>query len=65
MTGPHASVIGIRKEVALERFLTQVPVPFDIATDEIELQGVMIEIESGAGRATDIQRIRAPLNERG
>ena len=39
MTGPLASVIGIRRQIALERFLTQVPIKFDVATEEIELQG--------------------------
>ena len=64
MTGPMASVIGIRKKVALERFLTQVPWKFDVATEEIELQGVVVEIDSGTGKARNIQRIRVPLNER-
>ena len=62
MTGPLASVIGIRKQVALERLLTQIPWKFDVATDEIELQGVMVEVDSETGRAKDIQRIKIPLN---
>jgi 2',3'-cyclic-nucleotide 2'-phosphodiesterase len=61
MTGPLASVIGIREKIALERFLTQVPVKFDVATDEIELQGVVIDIDSETGRAREIHRIRVPL----
>jgi hypothetical protein len=64
MTGPLASVIGIRKQVALERFLTQIPWKFDVATEEIELQGVVVEIDSETGKARNIQRIRVPLNER-
>ena len=64
MTGPLASVIGIREKIALERFLTQIAWKFDVATDEIELQGVVMEINSETGKASDIQRIRVPLNER-
>jgi metallophosphoesterase (TIGR00282 family) len=61
MTGPLASVIGIRKEVALERLLTQIPWKFDVATEEIELQGVVIEVDSKTGKSQNIQRIKVPL----
>jgi metallophosphoesterase (TIGR00282 family) len=64
MTGPLASVIGIRKQVALERLLTQIPWKFDVATDKIELQGVMVDVDTETGRAKDIKKIRAPLNRR-
>jgi hypothetical protein len=62
MTGPVASVIGIRKQVAIERFLTQIPWKFEVATEEIELQGVILEVEEETGKSRSIQRIRAPLN---
>jgi hypothetical protein len=65
MTGPMASVIGIREDIAVERFLTQVPWKFDVATDEIELQCVVIDIHPKTGRSTDIQRMSIPLKERG
>jgi metallophosphoesterase (TIGR00282 family) len=63
MTGPLASVIGIRKQVALERLLTQIPWKFDVATEEIELQGVVVEIDSKTGKSKDIKRIRVPLKD--
>jgi metallophosphoesterase (TIGR00282 family) len=63
MTGPLDSVIGIRKEVALERLLTQVPWKFEVATKRIELQGVVLDIDLKTGKANDIQRIRIPLDE--
>ena len=63
MTGPLASVIGIRKQVALERLLTQIPWKFDVATEEIELQGVLIEIDRETGKSKNIERIRVPLNK--
>jgi metallophosphoesterase (TIGR00282 family) len=64
MTGPLASVIGIRKQVALERLLTQIPWKFDVATEEIELQGVVVEVDSETGKSKEIKRIRVPLNYR-
>jgi hypothetical protein len=64
MTGPLGSVIGIRKEVALERLLTQIPWKFDVATEEVELQGVVIEVDSETGKSKTIQRIKVPLDRR-
>jgi len=63
MTGPLNSVIGIRKEVALERLLTQIPWKFDVATEDIELQGVVVEVDPKTGKSKSIERIRVPLDE--
>ena len=65
MTGPVASVIGVPEEVALERFLTQMPVKFDVATGEVELQCVVIDINPKTGKSNDIRRLRVPLKEQG
>jgi len=64
MTGPLNSVIGIRKQIALERLLTQIPWKFDVATEEIELQGVVIEADSKTGKSQNIQRIKIPLKQK-
>jgi 2',3'-cyclic-nucleotide 2'-phosphodiesterase len=61
MTGPLASVIGIRKQIALRRFLTQIPSQFDVATEEVELQGAVVDVNLESGKATGIRRIRVPL----
>jgi hypothetical protein len=61
MTGPLDSVIGIQKQVAVNRLLTQIPWKFDVATEDIELQGVVIEVDSLTGRSGKIERIRVPL----
>jgi len=63
MTGPLASVIGIRKQVALERLLTQIPWKFDVAAEEIELQGVVVEVDRETGKSKNIKRIRIPLSK--
>ena len=64
MTGPMDSVIGIRKEIALERLLTQIPWKFDVAKKGIELQGVVIDVDSKTGRSENIERIKVPLDGR-
>ena len=62
MTGPMNSVIGIRKEIALERLLTQIPWKFDVAKEQVELQGVVIDVDSKTGKAENINRIRTPFH---
>lgn len=63
MTGPQGSVIGIRTQIAIERLLTQIPWKFDVATDDIELQGVIVDIDSMTGRSSYIKRLKIPLDE--
>jgi len=61
MTGPFNSIIGIRKDVVLERFLTQVPNKFVVAKDDVRLQGIILDIDEASGRARDIQRLTVNL----
>jgi metallophosphoesterase (TIGR00282 family) len=61
MTGPFNSVIGIRKDDILERFLTQVPNRFDVAKDDVRLQGVIVDIDGKSGRARGIERLTINL----
>jgi len=58
MTGSADSVIGVRKELALKRFLTQMPVPFATAEDDVQLQGVWVEIDPATGKSRRIERIQ-------
>jgi metallophosphoesterase (TIGR00282 family) len=62
MTGPFDSVIGIKKEVILQRFLLQIPNKFDVAKGDVRLQGVTVEIDPD-GRAISIERVNVPLKE--
>lgn len=61
MTGPLDSILGRRVEDILERFLTQVPVRFQMAKDNIQLQGAIIDIDAKSGRANSIKRIQKKL----
>jgi metallophosphoesterase (TIGR00282 family) len=63
MTGPFDSVIGIRKEAILKRFLLQIPVKFDVAKRDIRLQGVIVEVAPD-GRAHCVERLNVALRER-
>ncbi len=61
MTGAHDSIIGVRKELALRRMLTQLPVRFQPADGDLWLHGAWIEVDPGTGRAARIERIRRAL----
>lgn len=63
MTGPFDSVIGIKKDTIIEKFLTQVPNKFDVAKGDIRLQGVLMDIDTQSGRANAIERISVKLKE--
>jgi len=60
MCGPLDSVIGIEKEAVIEGFLSQLPRKFDVAREGVVLQGVVLDVDEGAGRAREIRRIRLP-----
>jgi len=62
MTGPQDSVIGRRVEDVLERFLSAVPVRFEVAQENIQLQGAVVDIEERTGQARSIVRIQKRLN---
>jgi 2',3'-cyclic-nucleotide 2'-phosphodiesterase len=60
MTGPYDSVIGSVPDIALERFLKQMPARLEPATGNPRLCGVVIEIEESTGLAVSISRINIP-----
>ena len=62
MTGPMDSVIGRRIEDVLERFITAVPVRFEVASANIQLHGVVVEIDEQTGKARSIVRIQKKLS---
>jgi 2',3'-cyclic-nucleotide 2'-phosphodiesterase len=63
MCGPWDSIIGIRKESALERFLTARHAPYETARGESVLQGAIVDIDDQTGRARSILRVREMLPE--
>jgi metallophosphoesterase (TIGR00282 family) len=60
MTGPTDGVIGVDREIILQRFLTQMPVRFEPARGPAALHGVVITVDPDTGRASDIRRLRVP-----
>ena len=60
MTGPVDSVIGVDKDIIIQRFLTQMPIRFEPAKGPAALRGVVIAVDPETGRATAIQRLNIP-----
>jgi len=61
MTGPYDSVIGRRVEDVLTRFLSSIPVRFQVAQGNIQLHGALVEIDEVTGKARSILRIQKKL----
>ncbi len=60
MTGPFDSVIGLSRKIALKRFIQGIPHRYEIAKENIRLNGVVITIDAESGRSTAIERISQP-----
>jgi len=58
MTGPLHSVIGVKKELAIEKFLTGMPRRFEVASGPSVFCAVLLELDARLGKALSIERIR-------
>jgi metallophosphoesterase (TIGR00282 family) len=62
MTGSFDSVIGIKKDLILDRFLTQLPNKFEVAKGDVRLQGVVLNIEEASGKSLSVERLSIKLD---
>jgi metallophosphoesterase (TIGR00282 family) len=60
-TGPQESILGREIQPIIERFLTNQPRRFGVASERIQLHGVILTIDNSTGRALDIERVREAL----
>jgi metallophosphoesterase (TIGR00282 family) len=58
MTGPVEGVIGMRRETAIHRSLSQMPLKMVVQEGPAEIQGCLVTIDVRSGRATAIERVR-------
>lgn len=63
MTGAYDSVVGLKKEIALKRFILQTPHKFELAENDIRLCGVFLVIDSQTGQALHIEQVIHPKFE--
>jgi len=56
-TGPHESVLGREIQPIIQRFTTNMPQKFGVASERVLLQGALIDIDPNTGRAVSIKRV--------
>ena len=64
MTGPHQSVIGMKKEPIIDRFLTGRPTRFEPGKKGLRLEGVVCSFDPETGHAEKIQRIKEIMEKK-
>jgi metallophosphoesterase (TIGR00282 family) len=58
MTGPYEGILGMEREAVIRRFLTSLPVRFEVSeTGRNQLSGAVIDLDSKTGKAKKIQRV--------
>ncbi len=57
MVGPRDSILGVRTDIVLQKFLTHMPVKFDLASGPVIINAVLIELDDASGKALGITRL--------
>lgn len=63
MAGPFNSVIGVRPEQVIERFLKGINVRFQVGGDTPVIQGMLVDVNESTGKAVNVERIHEPVAE--
>ena len=63
MIGSMDSVIGMKKEHAIEKFLSSLPIKFETAKKNVWLCGVYLSIDNSSGKAIIIERIQIKFDK--
>ncbi len=63
MTGPYDSVIGRRVDQILERFLSNIPNRSEVAEGNIQLRGLLVDVDPNTGKALNVERVTKMLDE--
>jgi metallophosphoesterase (TIGR00282 family) len=58
LCGPFDSVIGMEKETVINGFISQLPRKFEVAQDDVVLQGIVVDVDEESGKARAIKRLR-------
>jgi len=60
MCGPVTSILGRAIDPIMNRFISNLPASFPVATGEVRLRGAVVEIDESTGRAVRITRVDEP-----
>ena len=62
MTGPHNGIIGMDKAAILRRFLDGRPARFEVATGDVQMNTILLDVDETTGRTHAIERLRFQAN---
>ncbi|MGE4282213.1 MAG: TIGR00282 family metallophosphoesterase [Clostridia bacterium] len=57
MTGPYNSILGVKKEIIINRFITHLPEKFETADGPAHFNGILLEIDESTGKTKSINRL--------
>lgn len=57
MTGPYDGVIGVDKELIIERFINRLPQKFEVAKGRIQFNAIYLEVDEKTGKCLKIERV--------
>lgn len=57
MTGPHESVLGRRVDRVLKALTTNMPSMFEVASEDVQINGIVVDVDSQTGKASKIERV--------
>jgi 2',3'-cyclic-nucleotide 2'-phosphodiesterase len=57
MTGPSDGIIGMDREIVIDRFLTGMPTRYDVSKSKAQFNAVVVDIDEKNGKTTNIERI--------
>ena len=58
MTGSHEGVLGVKKEIIIEKFLTSLPQKHEIVNDSPQINALIVDIDESSGKATRVERLQ-------
>ncbi|HEY3379639.1 MAG TPA: TIGR00282 family metallophosphoesterase [Armatimonadota bacterium] len=62
MVGPLNSILGVKQEAVIHRFLSRMPVRFDVADGPVTINAVLITLDDATGMAQSITRLHEVLH---
>ncbi len=57
MTGPHDSILGVKSECIIHKLTTKLPTKFEIAENDLRVNGALFEINTSTGRVEKVERV--------
>ncbi|MDK2820533.1 MAG: 2,3-cyclic-nucleotide 2-phosphodiesterase [Clostridia bacterium] len=58
MTGPRDSVLGVKKEIIINKFLSNLPARFEVANGVMQLEAIIIDVDPVTGKAVSVNRLQ-------